>query len=87
MPRTPGPTPEQDQRILGEALRALRKEAGLTQEQLADRLGVDPTFVGRLERGQRGAHWRTIRRILTALDTPVSAFAAAIEAAEPQPRA
>lgn len=86
MPHTPEPTPEQDQRILGEALRALRKEAGRTQEQLADRVGVDPTFIGRLERGQRGAHWRTIRRILTALDTPVSAFASAIETSERRSR-
>jgi transcriptional regulator with XRE-family HTH domain len=82
----PEPTAEQDQLILGDALRALRKGAGMTQEQLAERLGVDPTFVGRLERGQRGAHWRTIRRILVALDTSVSNFAAAIEAAERTPR-
>jgi transcriptional regulator with XRE-family HTH domain len=78
----PEPTAEQDQLILGDALRALRKGTGMTQEHLAERLGVDPTFVGRLERGQRGAHWRTIRRILAALDTSVSDFAAAIEAAE-----
>jgi transcriptional regulator with XRE-family HTH domain len=80
--RNPEPTAEQDQLILGDALRALRKSAGMTQEQLAERLGVDPTFVGRLERGQRGAHWRTVRRILAALDMSVSDFAAAIEAAE-----
>jgi transcriptional regulator with XRE-family HTH domain len=86
MPRSPEPTPEQDQQILGDALRALRKGADLTQEQLADRLGVDPTFVGRLERGQRGAHWRTIRRILAALDVSASDFAKAIEVVERQPR-
>jgi transcriptional regulator with XRE-family HTH domain len=80
--RNPEMTAEQEQLVLGGALRALRKEAGMTQEQLAERLGVDPTFVGRLERGQRGAHWRTIRRILTALDASISDFAAAIEAAE-----
>jgi transcriptional regulator with XRE-family HTH domain len=78
----PAVSDEQEQIILGEALRALRKEREMTQEQLAERLGVDPTFVGRLERGQRGAHWRTIRRILAALDISVSEFAAAIEAAE-----
>ncbi|MGH2880905.1 MAG: helix-turn-helix domain-containing protein [Solirubrobacteraceae bacterium] len=78
----PAPSAEQEQRILGDALRALRKEREITQEQLAERLGVDPTFIGRLERGQRGAHWRTIRRILTALETSVSDFAAAIEASE-----
>jgi transcriptional regulator with XRE-family HTH domain len=86
MPQSRLPTAEQDQIILGQALRALRKGAEMTQEQLGERLGVDPTFIGRLERGQRGAHWRTIRRILTALNTTPSDFATAIEAAEHQPR-
>jgi DNA-binding transcriptional regulator YiaG len=44
--RRPELTAEQDQLILGRALRALRNEAGITQEQLAERLQVDPTFVG-----------------------------------------
>jgi XRE family transcriptional regulator, regulator of sulfur utilization len=82
MPRSSEPTAERDQLILGQALRALRKRAGMTQEQVAERLGVDPTFVGRLERGQRGAHWRTIRRILAAVDASVSDFASEIDAAE-----
>jgi transcriptional regulator with XRE-family HTH domain len=79
-------TAEQDQLILGRALRALRNEAGITQEQLAGRLKVDPTFVGRLERGQRGAHWRTIRRILAALDMSATEFASAVEVAERETR-
>lgn len=54
----------------------------MTQEQVAERLGVDPTFVGRLERGQRGAHWRTIRRILAAVDASAGDFASEIDAAE-----
>jgi len=82
MPRRSEPTAEQDQLILGQALRALRKRAGMTQEQVAERLGVDPTFIGRLERGQRGAHWRTIRRILAAVDASVRDFASEIDAAE-----
>lgn len=82
MKRNDKTTPEQDQLILGHALRALRKRVGITQEQLAERLAVDPTFVGRLERGQRGAHWRTIRRILAALDISVGDFATEIDAAE-----
>jgi XRE family transcriptional regulator, regulator of sulfur utilization len=82
MPRRSEPTAEQDQLTLGHALRALRKRAGMTQEQVAEKLGVDPTFVGRLERGQRGAHWRTIRRILAAVDASVSDFASEIDAAD-----
>ncbi len=86
MKRRPELTTEQDQLILGRALRALRNEAGITQEQLAGRLKVDPTFVGRLERGQRGAHWRTIRRMLAALDVSVAQFASAVEDAEREVR-
>ncbi len=86
MPRRAEPTAEQEQAILGQALRALRTNAGLTQEQVAERLEVDPTFIGRLERGQRGAHWRTIRRILAAVDASASDFAREIDAAERQQR-
>jgi hypothetical protein len=60
--------------------------------QTADHIGVsvpsrspfrpDPTLVGRLERGQRGGHWRTIRRILAAVDASISDFAGEIDAAE-----
>jgi hypothetical protein len=45
-------------------------------------VGVDPAFIGRLERGQRGAHWRTIRRILVAVDASASDFAGELDAAE-----
>jgi transcriptional regulator with XRE-family HTH domain len=63
-----------------------RAELTAEQEQLAGRLKVDPTFVGRLERGQRGAHWRTIRRILAALDMSIGRFASAVEDAEREGR-
>jgi transcriptional regulator with XRE-family HTH domain len=82
MPRSSELSAEQDQLILGDALRSLRKRAEMTQEQVAERLGVDPTFIGRLERGPRGAHWRTVRRILGAVDASVSDFASEIDAAE-----
>ena len=85
MPRRAEPTAEQEQLILGQALRTLRKQAGMTQEQVAERLEVDPTFIGRLERGQRGAHWRTIRRILAAVNASTSDFAREIDAAEHSP--
>lgn len=68
--------------LLGRALRVLRKQAGLTQEELAARLGAHPTFVGRLERGLRGAHWRTVMRILVALGADLHQLADAIEQAK-----
>ena len=35
------------------ALVATRKEAGLTQRELASRLGREQSFIGRIEQGQR----------------------------------
>jgi transcriptional regulator with XRE-family HTH domain len=48
-------------RELGALLRALRTEAGLTVEQVAESILVSPSKVSRLETGQRGASLRDIR--------------------------
>jgi transcriptional regulator with XRE-family HTH domain len=57
-----------DQVILGRALRELRDRAGITQEQLAERIGIDLTYVSRVERGKRGVRWHTVQRFLRALE-------------------
>ena len=41
------------QELLRSLLRAARKEAGLTQDQLAERMGAYKTFVSKYERGER----------------------------------
>lgn len=38
---------------LGEKLRSLRQRQGLSQTQLGDRLGVNQTYVGKMERGEK----------------------------------
>ncbi len=49
-------------------LRALRREAGLTQEELATRAGLSPNAVGALERGQRRRPYpHTVRSLAEAL--------------------
>ena len=39
--------------MLGPRIAALRRTAGLTQSQLADRLGISPSAVGMYEQGRR----------------------------------
>jgi transcriptional regulator with XRE-family HTH domain len=47
-------------------IRDSRKSAGLTQQQLADRLGVDQSVVARLERGKSSPTVGTMERVLRA---------------------
>ena len=61
---------------LGEAVRRLRLEAGLSQEQLADRVGSDFTLIGGVERGVGNPNYDTLVSIATGLGTTVGAIAA-----------
>lgn len=52
---------------LGEAIRRVRKERGLSQEQLALTAEVDLSYLGRVERGDNAAALLTLKRIADAL--------------------
>lgn len=43
----------------GDELKALRKQAGLTQAELAQALGLTQTFIGLMERGEKAIERRT----------------------------
>lgn len=68
-----------DQVVLGRALRELREARGLTQQAVAERTEKLATFVGRLERGERGARWHSVRTILRAMEASAEELGAAIE--------
>lgn len=60
---------------LGEAVRRLRLEAGLSQEQLAERAATDLTQIGGIERGVRNPSYTTLVRLADALETSVGELA------------
>lgn len=45
---------------LGEVLRSVRLERGLTQEQLAEQLGMTPRYLAAIERGERNLGLDTV---------------------------
>ncbi|WP_058300510.1 helix-turn-helix domain-containing protein [Gorillibacterium timonense] len=49
-------------------IRAFRKLKGLTQLELAERMGVSVSVLGSLERGTRKVDGKLIRRIAEVLD-------------------
>lgn len=56
------------QRVVGRNIRLLRQERGLSQEELADVLGVHRTYMGGVERGERNLTLRTLERLADRLD-------------------
>jgi transcriptional regulator with XRE-family HTH domain len=51
----------------GKVLRVVRKEVGLTQEELGHAAGLDRTFVSMLERGERQPTVRVLFKLAAAL--------------------
>ena len=51
----------------GQRVRALRKLAGLSQEQLALKCGLDRTYIGGVERGERNISIVNIEKIARAM--------------------
>ena len=56
----------------GDAVRHHRKRLGLSQERLAERCGLDRTYMGGMERGQRNVSLRNIAILDDALDVSIS---------------
>lgn len=40
-------------KIIGEAIRHHRKQSGFTQEQLAEKVSLNPKYIGEVERGEK----------------------------------
>jgi HTH-type transcriptional regulator / antitoxin HipB len=57
---------------IGQAIRHYRRQAGLTQAELADQVGVDRTYLSRLERGQETEQLRRILAMLRQLGIKVT---------------
>jgi transcriptional regulator with XRE-family HTH domain len=56
--------------ILGAAVRTARMRAGLTQEDVAERIGMASEVYGRMERGQMLPRVENLRRLCLVLNVP-----------------
>ncbi len=60
--------------IFGNRLRGLRLAMGVTQEVLAERAGLHPTYIGGVERGERNLGLSNLFKLAAALDLRPSAL-------------
>jgi transcriptional regulator with XRE-family HTH domain len=80
--------PKRPERPTGFAqrLRALREAAGLTQQQLAERAGLYPFSVAKLEQGVQEPTWPTVLDLARALGVNCLAFVAEGDSPPPPKR-
>lgn len=55
---------------VGAAIRAFREAESLSREELAERAGIHPNYLGSVERGETNAGIENIARIAKALKVP-----------------
>lgn len=58
--------------ILGQRIRARRRELGLSQEGLAHTAGLDRSYVGRIERGEHNLTFVALVRLCRAMECDVA---------------
>ena len=61
-------------KLIGARIKVLRKQAGLTQEKLAEKVGLDSRHLSRLEVGQHFPSLDSLERIADALNMPLAEF-------------
>lgn len=76
---TPNPIPIPDKLAIGEKLQQVRKRRGLSQVELAKRLGIHQSLISQYERGYLRLHGALIVRLAAALEvTPDTLLASAL---------
>jgi transcriptional regulator with XRE-family HTH domain len=61
------------QPALGRAIRRLRRERNLSQEELGHLAEIHPTWISHIESGRTNPAWGTVRRIAQVFEVRLSA--------------
>ena len=61
-------------KVIGGRVREERRRLDLTQEELAERVGLSTNYIAHLERGSRGASLQTLEQVAGVLDVPVASL-------------
>lgn len=78
------PRREEPQIGLARAIRRLRRESRLSQEELGLRADIHPTWVSHIESGRINPTWGNVRRLAIGLEVPLPELAALAEELERQ---
>ncbi len=65
---------------LGRNVRRSREEKSLTQEKLAEKAGLDPTYISGIERGLRNPGIKNVARLAKALRLSIGELCKGVDA-------
>lgn len=68
----------------GKSVRQARLKAGLTQEDLADKSGLDRSYLGGVERGERNPTLTVIEKIAEGLGVSIAELFSSYQHQEPE---
>ncbi|MFZ1974606.1 MAG: helix-turn-helix transcriptional regulator [Candidatus Acidiferrales bacterium] len=63
-----------NQILFGRRIRGIRKTARLPREKLAERAGINPNYLGEIERGEKWPSLEVLDSLSRALNVEVAAF-------------
>jgi len=63
-----------DYRLVGEKIKSLRKQAGLTQEKMAEMCDISTSFLGHIERGSRNLSLETAVKFADCLNVSLDSL-------------
>ena len=66
-------------KTVGKRLRSYRTGQALSQEKLAERAGLHPTYIGQVERGEKNLTIESLEKITNALDVSMASVFEKIE--------
>ena len=75
-------TQDETQHNLGLAVKALRTDLGITQEELSNRTGVHSTYVSDVERGARNPSWATLVKLVHGMNATMAELGDAFDRIE-----
>ena len=67
--------------IMAEKITMLRKRNGWSQEELAEKCNLHPTYIGQLERGEKNPTIESVMKISDGLQVPLDQLFANVTAA------
>ncbi len=73
-------------KVLGERVRAARKAKGLSQEDLALESGIDRSYVGGVERGERNMSFKKLCAISWVVEIDLGSLCEGLPLAHEKPR-